>query len=60
MELEIDSRSTWGGKTVGFVIVITDHDSVDYPAVAEAADLIFDTRNAIGRAGIEDPKVVRL
>ena len=42
------------------VIVITDHDSVDYPAVAEAADLIFDTRNAIGRAGIEDPKVVRL
>jgi UDP-N-acetyl-D-glucosamine dehydrogenase len=42
------------------VVVITDHDSVDYPAVAEAADLIFDTRNAMGRAGIEDPKVVRL
>jgi UDP-N-acetyl-D-glucosamine dehydrogenase len=42
------------------IVVITDHDSVDYSAVAEAADLIFDTRNAMGRAGIEDPKVVRL
>ncbi|KPK88408.1 MAG: UDP-N-acetyl-D-glucosamine dehydrogenase [Anaerolineae bacterium SM23_ 63] len=42
------------------VVVITDHDSVDYPAVAEAADLIFDTRNAMGEAGVEDPKVVKL
>jgi UDP-N-acetyl-D-glucosamine dehydrogenase len=42
------------------VVVITNHDSVDYAAVAEAADLIFDTRNAMGEAGIENPKVVKL
>jgi UDP-N-acetyl-D-glucosamine dehydrogenase len=42
------------------VVVITDHDSVDYVAVAELADMIFDTRDALRNSGIEDPKVVRL
>ncbi len=42
------------------VVVITDHDSMDYATVAEKADMIFDTRDAIRRVGIEDPKVVRL
>jgi UDP-N-acetyl-D-glucosamine dehydrogenase len=42
------------------IVVITDHDSVDYAAVVEMADMIFDTRDAIRKAGIEDPKVVRL
>ena len=42
------------------VVVIADHDSVDYAAVAEMADMIFDTRDAIRKVGIEDPKVVRL
>ncbi|UCF62474.1 MAG: nucleotide sugar dehydrogenase [Anaerolineaceae bacterium] len=42
------------------VVVITDHDSVDYAAVSESADMIFDTRDALRQAGIEDPKIVRL
>lgn len=42
------------------VVVITDHDSVDYAAAVEAADMIFDTRDAIRKLGIDDPKVVRL
>jgi UDP-N-acetyl-D-glucosamine dehydrogenase len=42
------------------VVVITDHDSVDYAAVSESAAMIFDTRDALRKAGIEDPKVVRL
>ena len=42
------------------VVIVTDHDSVDYTAVADLADLIFDTRDAIRKAGIDDPKVVRL
>ncbi len=42
------------------VVVVTDHASIDYPAIARAAHLIFDTRNAMGAAGVHDPKVVRL
>jgi UDP-N-acetyl-D-glucosamine dehydrogenase len=42
------------------VIIITHHSSIDYAALAEASTLVFDTRNAIGSAGIRDPKVIRL
>ncbi len=41
------------------VLIATDHDAVDYAALAEAAKLIIDTRNACGRAGVESDKVVR-
>jgi len=47
-------------KQADCVIIVTDHATVDYPAVAQAAELVFDTRNALGAAGLEDPKVVRL
>ena len=47
-------------KQADCVIIITDHANVDYPAVAQSAELVFDTRNALGAAGLEDPKVVRL
>ncbi len=42
------------------VVVITDHSKIDYRAIAEAASLVFDTRNAL--AGIEElgEKVVKL
>ncbi|NIS80796.1 MAG: nucleotide sugar dehydrogenase [Anaerolineales bacterium] len=42
------------------VAVITDHASIDYPAVLEGAKLIFDSRNAFGKLGIDDSKVVKL
>lgn len=42
------------------VVIITDHSDYDYDAIQAAADCIVDTRNALGQAGRDDPKVVRL
>lgn len=42
------------------VVIITNHKAYDYPAILEAAQFIFDTRNALGKAGKESHKVVRL
>jgi UDP-N-acetyl-D-glucosamine dehydrogenase len=40
------------------VVVVTDHTCIDYSAVADAADLIVDTRNAF--KGIAGDHIVRL
>ncbi len=42
------------------VVVVTNHSQYDYPAILQAASLIFDTRNALGKLGKGNPKVVRL
>jgi UDP-N-acetyl-D-glucosamine dehydrogenase len=42
------------------VVVITNHRSYNYPAILEAAQFIFDSRNALGKPGKNSPKVVRL
>jgi UDP-N-acetyl-D-glucosamine dehydrogenase len=42
------------------VAIITNHDDYDYPAILEAAQMLVDTRNALGKAGKHNPKVVRL
>ncbi|MEJ5240786.1 MAG: nucleotide sugar dehydrogenase [Anaerolineales bacterium] len=42
------------------VVIITNHKVYDYPAILEAAQFIFDTRNALGSLGKSNPKVVRL
>jgi UDP-N-acetyl-D-glucosamine dehydrogenase len=42
------------------VVVVTNHKSYDYAAILEAADLVVDTRNALGLQGKQHPKVVRL
>jgi UDP-N-acetyl-D-glucosamine dehydrogenase len=42
------------------VVIITDHTVYDYPRILEAAHCIVDTRNALGDAGRDNPKVVRL
>ncbi len=39
-------------------VIVTDHDGVDYAAMAEAAQLVVDTRNAL--SGVEDERIVRL
>jgi UDP-N-acetyl-D-glucosamine dehydrogenase len=41
------------------VLIATDHDSVDYPMIADAAKVVLDTRNACAKAGIFDPKIVK-
>lgn len=42
------------------VVIITDHADVPYAALAEVAPLIFDARNAMGRAGIQADSIERL
>jgi len=40
------------------VVIITDHLSFDYKALAEQAKLVVDTRNAL--KGFSQPNIVRL
>ena len=42
------------------VVIITDHATVDYTAIAEAAALIFDTRNVMGGQEIYSPNILRM
>ncbi len=42
------------------VVIITNHSSYDYDAILEEARFIFDSRNALGKSGKNNPKVVRL
>jgi UDP-N-acetyl-D-glucosamine dehydrogenase len=42
------------------VAIITNHSDYDYDAILEAADVVVDTRNALGAKGKDNPKVVRL
>ncbi|QEL23953.1 nucleotide sugar dehydrogenase [Bosea sp. F3-2] len=41
------------------VLIATDHDAVDYRALAEAARLVVDTRNACAKAGLGGDKIVK-
>jgi UDP-N-acetyl-D-glucosamine dehydrogenase len=43
---------------VDAVLVVTDHDAVDWPLVARTAALIVDTRNVLARLGLAGPNVV--
>jgi UDP-N-acetyl-D-glucosamine dehydrogenase len=45
---------------VDCVVIITDHAGLDYPAIAQAAPLVFDARNALRGAELPDGRVVRL
>jgi UDP-N-acetyl-D-glucosamine dehydrogenase len=42
------------------VLISTDHDVVDYAAIAQHARLVIDTRNAIGRRGLAQDRTVRV
>lgn len=42
------------------VVIITNHKAYDYKDILEKAQFIFDTRNALGKMGSENPKVVKL
>ena len=47
-------------KDADCVAIITNHSTYDYDAILDAAQLIVDTRNALGQAGKYSDKVVRL
>ncbi len=47
-------------RAVDCVVIITNHSDYDYPAILDAAKLVVDTRNALGKLGKDNPKVVRL
>ncbi len=61
-ELELDSVADWQSevKSADCVVIITNHTVFDYAYVLKSAQLIVDTRNALGEAGRNHPKVVRL
>jgi len=42
------------------VVIVTNHSSYDYAAILEEATMIMDTRNALGRLGKNNLKVVKL
>lgn len=47
-------------RRVDCVVIVTNHKLYDYPEILRQAQLIVDTRNALGASGKNNPKVVRL
>ena len=47
-------------KAADCVVIVTNHKVYDYEAILASAQLIVDTRNALGNRGRNHPKVVRL
>ncbi len=47
-------------KASDCIVIVTNHSSYDYPAILRDARLIVDSRNALGKSGWKNPKVVRL
>jgi len=47
-------------KASDCVVIITNHSQYNYEEILEFATCIVDTRNALGKAGHNNPKVVRL
>jgi UDP-N-acetyl-D-glucosamine dehydrogenase len=42
------------------VVIVTNHSNYDYSVMLESSKCIVDTRNALGQAGRNNPKVFRL
>jgi len=47
-------------KNADCSVIVTDHSVYDYESILENTSLIVDTRNALGEAGRNDDRVVRL
>ena len=61
-ELAGNSSAALTAETVAAmdaVVIVTDHDAVDYALVARSAALLIDTRNAIARRGIAGGNIVK-
>ncbi|WP_374374993.1 nucleotide sugar dehydrogenase [Dongia sp.] len=46
-------------KRADAVLIVTDHDSIDYRAIGQGARLILDTRNRMARAGWRGRNVIK-
>ena len=46
-------------RTTDCVLIVTDHDTIDWGLVGEHANLIVDTRNAMPRVGAVKARVVK-
>jgi UDP-N-acetyl-D-glucosamine dehydrogenase len=49
-----------GVKEADAVVIVTNHKVYDYAAILETAKFVFDSRNALGKLAIGNPKVERL
>lgn len=47
-------------KSADCVVIVTNHKVYDYAQILRESKLIVDTRNALGKTGMNNPKVVRL
>ncbi len=47
-------------KQKDIVILVTDHTDLDHVMIAENAKLVFDTRNAFLKRGIERDNIIKL
>jgi UDP-N-acetyl-D-glucosamine dehydrogenase len=59
-ELESVSDLFAAVRRADCTVIITNHRSYNYPTLLEEANLILDTRNALGPLGQKHPKVIRL
>ena len=59
-----DRRSiAWSPEAIAaydLVVIVTDHDSIDYSMLTAHARLVFDTRNACERKGASGPNVFKV
>lgn len=52
---------SWRAELAGdydAVLIVTNHDGIDYQAIVDNAALVVDTRNACRSAGVKSPKIV--
>ena len=49
-----------GVKKADCVVIVANHQGYDYDKILESSKLIVDTRDALGKRGRNNPKVVRL
>ncbi|MGA2503997.1 MAG: nucleotide sugar dehydrogenase [Anaerolineales bacterium] len=47
-------------RVADVVVAVTNHKVYDYKAILKASQFIFDSRNALGKMGKDNPKVERL
>lgn len=49
-----------GAKEADAVVIVTNHTVYDYKAIVDVAKFVFDSRNALGKLAVDNPKVERL
>jgi UDP-N-acetyl-D-glucosamine dehydrogenase len=47
-------------RAADLVVIVTNHKSYEFKAILAEAEFIFDCRNALGKLGVDNPKVMKL